>query len=40
MRQPLEQPAELASLYVTLADPRGIYTNGNIFGATGGSPAP
>jgi len=31
------QPAELASLYVTLADPGSSFTSGSIFGANGGT---
>ena len=32
----LEQPAELAPLYVQLADPAGTYTTGNVYTASGG----
>ena len=31
------QPAELASLYVTLADPGTSFTTGSVFGANGGT---
>lgn len=33
------QPAELASLYVTLADPTASFTTGSFFGANGGTGA-
>jgi NAD(P)-dependent dehydrogenase (short-subunit alcohol dehydrogenase family) len=33
----LEQPAELAPLYVSLADPSGTYTSGNVYTAGGGA---
>jgi len=33
------QPAEIAGLYVALADPSLSYTTGNIFAATGGNMA-
>ena len=31
------QPAELAALYVTLADPSASFTSGSVFGANGGT---
>jgi NAD(P)-dependent dehydrogenase (short-subunit alcohol dehydrogenase family) len=34
------QPAELASIYVQLADPTASYTTGNVYGAGGGSGQP
>ncbi len=34
------QPAELAGIYVQLADPHGSYTTGNIYGAGGGQGQP
>ncbi|MDA4833951.1 SDR family oxidoreductase, partial [Enterobacter hormaechei] len=33
------QPAELAALYVTLADPTVSFTTGSVFGANGGTGA-
>jgi NAD(P)-dependent dehydrogenase (short-subunit alcohol dehydrogenase family) len=33
----LEQPAELAPLFVSLADPSGTFTSGNAYSAAGGA---
>lgn len=36
----IQQPAELAPLFVSLADPSGTYTSGNVYSATGATSFP
>jgi NAD(P)-dependent dehydrogenase (short-subunit alcohol dehydrogenase family) len=36
----IEQPAELAPLFVSLADPSGTYISGNVYSATGATSFP